>query len=108
MRAGRLNERVILYRPDLSEDGFGEERFDRCVRVGECYAEFVPGASYASVSSGEYFGEQKAVFRIRDRYVPTTGWRLDHVGGLSYRVVADGIRDRRLRMVTLTCERIND
>lgn len=119
MRAGRLNERVILYQP-MEFNGTnwnGHSQLNNAMAAiengykpwGPYYAEFVPGASYESVNAGELFGGIRATFRMRDSipHKPQFGWRLLH-NGIKYKLLADPIHDRRLRMLTLTCERVNE
>lgn len=108
MRAGSLTERVILYEPVRNAGDDSPVAAIEWKERGTRFAEYRPGTSYQTVSADENFGAHKAVFIMRNFGMPHTGWRLDHIGGERYKIIAEPVVNRAKGMMTLTCERINE
>lgn len=107
MRAGSLTERVVLLEPVKSTPDASGALSLAWREHAVSYAEYRPGASFQQLSADELFGGHKAVFIMRAKLVPHTGWRLQHIGGELYKIVAEPVVQRSLGMQTITCERIN-
>lgn len=107
MRAGSLTERVVLLEPVKAAADAGGYSSVQWREHPVSYAEYRPGNSYQQLSADELFGAHKAVFIMRAKLVPHTGWRLQHIGGELYKIIAEPVVQRSLGMQTITCERIN-
>lgn len=105
MRAGSLTERVILLEPIRRDDMPGAKVEWREHKPR--YAEYRPGSTSRVLSADENFGLHKAVFLIRNFAPPAAGWRLQHVGGQLYKIIAEPDINRHKGFMTLICENVN-
>lgn len=102
-----MTERVVLLEPTKETTESGAQR-TVWKRHRERWAQWRHKSSYGEINAAELFGAQKSEFIMRDNVMPLRGWRLEHRGGFTYELVADAVRDRRLGMITLTCQRVNE
>lgn len=106
MRAGELTERIIIERPEHVVSGSGAKTL-RWVASEPWYAQKVSGRGFRREEVGEHFADHTATFLVRSSVEVGENWRLRHIGGYLYTVTAIE-PSRRLGMLTLTCERVNE
>lgn len=106
MRAGGLDQKLRLLRPefDVNQYGEGEPSY---VDAGTVWAERVKLRGNRSEEAGEHFPDYRAEFNIRCAHTVEENWRAQHLGGHLYEIVAI-VPNIRRGMITLVCERVNE
>lgn len=106
MKAGKLTDRLRLYRPVRNGGGdFGVE-LPTYEFAGDVWAELKGQSGRRTTENGEIFAEYDAEFNIRMGHGVTDGWQVQHAGGYRYNVEAV-YSLRTLGMQTLKCNRVN-
>lgn len=107
MRAGSMNDRIALLEPVRpARRGAGAQK-EEWREHAPRWAEYRAGNSGSVISDAEIFGTQTATFYLRDFDRPHAGWRLRHIGGGLYRIIAEPVVSRTKGMLTLSCELVN-
>lgn len=105
MMAGALNELVEIYNPTYSANTFGE-RIQTFNKVFSTRAEVVHNGGSRANENGEIILTQGQTFRMRI-YVPITDYSRIKWDGNFYQVT-NIERDKRLQMLTVTTDKINE
>lgn len=106
MKAGRMDQLLELLEPVGRLNGYGERTLDYEPRH-TVHAEEARFSGSRSEEASEHFADYRTAWNIREQYRVTDGWRVRHVGGHLYTVVAV-THNRRRMMRTLICERLNE
>ncbi len=111
MKAGPMNTRITLYRPESAEStGVLMPGIAQWVEDGSMAAERVKLTGRSMPENSEQWADYSALFRIRlSRRPITPGWRVRERGDgpdMQY-VITNVIKDRALGMITLQCDRVN-
>lgn len=102
-----LNERLVLLQPVVeSVNDLGEED-TVFVETRTVYAERVKQSGKRSEEVGEHFPDYRAEFNIRSAHPVQENWRVRHLGGHLYTVVAV-VPYLKRGYKTLICERVNE
>lgn len=105
MMAGALTDKVEVYEPVKSTNNFGE----RVTEWQKCYttrAEVVHTGGNRTNENGEIILTQYRIFRLRI-YVPLTDYSRIKWEGNYYRIT-NLEKNQRLRMTTVTTEKVNE
>lgn len=106
MRAGALKYRLVLLRPVVAVNDFGEEAMTYA-EACTVRAERVKMNGSRSEEVGEHFADYRAEFNIRDAHEVAENWRVRQLGGELYTVTAV-VPNLDRGMKTLVCERVNE
>lgn len=106
MKAGRLKYKLIVRRPVVTANRFGEKStvWERCATV---WAERRKLTGSRSDEVGEAFADYRTEWNVRDAHHIEEGWRVEHMGGHLYTVVSV-IPNIDRGFNTLVCKRINE
>ena len=108
MRAGGLDQKLVLLEPKRATDRMGAETVVYTA-VRTMRAERVKLAGNRSEEAGEHFPDYTAEFNIRYAHPVQENWRVQHLndGGRLYTIVAI-FPNRRKGYKVLKCERVNE
>lgn len=106
MKAGPLTERITLLEPVRAGTASGAKSTEWRER-GTYRAQLKSASGFGEINAAEVFGGQRAQFNLRDNIKVTDKMRVQHLGGLLYKVIAPPQRTRALGMQTIICERVN-
>lgn len=106
MLAGRMKYKITLLKPERVTDRMGAET-TTYAETCTVHAERVKAKGNRSEEVGEHFPDYAAEFNIRDAHPVQENWRVQHLGGYLYTVVAI-IPNPDRGYKTLLCERVNE
>ena len=106
MIAGKLDQRLIVYRKVERADGFGAlpTRWEPAATI---WAERVNETARRVDEVQEHFPDHTAAFNIRIAHNVEENSRVKHLGGHLY-TVTSVVKNRRRGMQTIYCERVNE
>lgn len=106
MIAGRMRHWLVIYRPTVVTNTFGEEK-QEWTEVRNVHAERVIHRGYRSEEDQEHFPDHRAEYNIRAEHPIGENWRVREQGGHLYTVVSV-LENLARGYVTLVCERVNE
>lgn len=102
-----MTERVTLFKAVRVATPSGGQTIE-WQTVGTYRAQMKSASGYGEINAAEVFGGMRAQFNLRDNIPVSAGMRLQHIGGLKYKIIAPPQRTRALGMQIIICERVND
>jgi head-tail adaptor len=106
MQAGRMKYKLILLKPVVMANEFGESQ-TIYMESRTVYAERIKHTGNLSEEVGEHFPDYHAEFNIRDAHSVDENWRVQQLGGYLY-TVTNIIPNIDRGYKTLICVRVNE
>lgn len=106
MKAGRLKYKLRLMRPVSVANRYGEQSTE-WQAAATVWAERCRLTGQRSSEVGEAFADYRTEWNIRAAHHVEEGWRVEHLGGHVYTVVAI-VPNIGRDYQTLVCERLNE
>ncbi len=107
MIAGRMRDKVRLYRPSEELNAFGEA-VQTWVLSGECRAERARRSGMRHEEVGEHFADVRVTWLVRDVHAVQPNWRLVDARTDEMFVIVAVTPNRERGYNELTCERYNE
>lgn len=106
MIAGRMRSVLVIQRPSVSVNGYGEEK-TIWQETAAVHAERVKQTGRRNDEVSEHFPDHTAEFNIRDAHEVRENWRVRQKGGDLYTVVSI-LPNIERGYKTLICDKVNE